>query len=116
MKPNNPYKKGSLIWSVMEGDWEDLTTRQIGEVLGTGAYSISAKISKIKKDTGYDVPHIKGKQNTFLIDELKNNDWSNYKAAEIASIYGVSTGTLYIYIDKIKRETGFVVKYKGYKK
>lgn len=116
MKPNNPYKKGSLIWSVMEGDWYDLTTKQIGEVLGTGPCTIRAKISKIKKDTGYDVPHIKGIQNHSVFETLKNNDWSNYTVNEIASILGISPGTVYVYIDKIKSETGIEVRHKRSKR
>ena len=32
-KPKNPYRKGSIIWSIMEGDWEDLTVKQIAEAL-----------------------------------------------------------------------------------
>lgn len=60
-KPKNPYAKGTLIWSVMEGDWEDLTVTQIAEVLDTVPNNISAYIIKIRKQTGYLVPHLKGK-------------------------------------------------------
>ena len=42
MKPANPFRPGSLIWSVMEGDWSDLTPKQIGEVLGTSGRSDGA--------------------------------------------------------------------------
>lgn len=55
-KPENPYRRGSLIWSVMEGNWEDLTISQIAEVLGTTDKIISAMLSRIKKETGYYVP------------------------------------------------------------
>lgn len=58
-KPDNPYKKGSIIWSIMEGDWEDLTAEQIGEVLLVQKENIIRQISKIKKDTGYVVPRKK---------------------------------------------------------
>lgn len=60
-KPNNPYTKGTLIWAVMEGAWEDLTVTQIAEVLDTVPNNISAYIIKIRKQTGYLVPHLKGK-------------------------------------------------------
>lgn len=60
-KPENPYRKGSLIWSVMEGDWEDLTVSRIAEVLGTAPSSISVNIATIKKETGYIVPRKGGR-------------------------------------------------------
>lgn len=60
-KPKNPYRKGSLIWSVMEGDWEDLTVTQIAEVLGAMPNSISSNIAAIKRETGYDVPRASGR-------------------------------------------------------
>lgn len=56
-KPDNPYPKGPLIWSVMEGDWEDLTMEQIAEVMGSTYKAISSSITRIKKETGYRVPH-----------------------------------------------------------
>lgn len=57
MKPDNPFRPGTLIWSVMEGDWSDLTPNQIGEVLGTSGRSVTAQITKIRRWTGYDVPY-----------------------------------------------------------
>lgn len=60
-KPKNPYRKGSLIWSVMEGDWEDLTVTQIAEVLATMPSTISANIATIKRETGYIVPRKRGR-------------------------------------------------------
>lgn len=57
MKPANPFRPGTLIWSVMEGDWSDLTPKQIGEVLGTSGRSVTAQITKIRHRTGYDVPY-----------------------------------------------------------
>lgn len=59
--PENPYPKGTLIWSVMEGDWEDLDAAQIAEVLATSSDAIHAMISRIKKETGYSVPHTRRK-------------------------------------------------------
>lgn len=60
-KPDNPYRKGSLIWSVMEGAWEDLTTAQIAEVLDTSAHIVRCAMQRIKKETGYAVPHVVGR-------------------------------------------------------
>ena len=45
--PANPYRKGSMIWSVMEGDWEDLTVDQIAEVLFTSPEVISRNIFRL---------------------------------------------------------------------
>lgn len=59
-RPEDPYRKGSLIWSVMEGDWEDLTARQIAEVLDSTPGSVRNCIQRIKRETGYDVPHVRG--------------------------------------------------------
>lgn len=56
-KPENPYRKGSIIWSVMEGEWGDLTAHQIAEVLDTTRNTVYSMISKIRKDTGWAVPH-----------------------------------------------------------
>lgn len=60
-KPENPYRKGSLIWSVMKGDWEDLTVTQIAEVLGTTQSNVSNCIARIKGETGYIVPRASGR-------------------------------------------------------
>ena len=57
MKPANPFRPGTLIWSVMEGDWSDMTPKQIGEVLGTSGRSVTVQIIKIRRITGYSVPH-----------------------------------------------------------
>lgn len=62
MKPNNPYKKGSTIWAVMEGDWEDLTARQIAEVLDVKYSTVRHYITRIRRQTGYSVPHISEKE------------------------------------------------------
>lgn len=55
-KPKNPYREGTIIWSVMEGDWEDLTVSQIAEVLDTLPQTISDNIRRIRVETGYIVP------------------------------------------------------------
>lgn len=62
MKPTNPYKKGSTIWKVMEGDWEGLTDRQIAEVLDVKNSTVRTCVTRIKRQTGYDVPHISEKE------------------------------------------------------
>lgn len=56
-KPKNPYREGSIIWSVMEGDWEDLTVKQIAEVLDVLPSAVSESIRRIRVKTGYVVPH-----------------------------------------------------------
>lgn len=57
-KPENPYPRGTLIWSVMEGDWADLTAGQIAEVMGTTKKSVDMCMTRIKKKTGYIVPRL----------------------------------------------------------
>lgn len=59
-KPENPYSKETLIWSVMEGDWADLTIEQIAEVLSTSPHCIRSCINKIRVATGYEVPRERG--------------------------------------------------------
>lgn len=61
-KPINPYRKGTFIWSIFEGDWEDLTIEQIGEVFDRTADEIREVIHRIKRKTGYDVPRRRTKQ------------------------------------------------------
>lgn len=51
-RPQNPYHRGTLIWSVMEGDWTDLTAGQIAEVMGTTKKSIDVCMTRIKKKPG----------------------------------------------------------------
>lgn len=60
-KPMNPYRKGSLIWSIMEGDWEDLTVDQIAEVLDRDPLIVARAIYRIKKETGYQIPYVRKK-------------------------------------------------------
>lgn len=62
-KPENPYFKYlengniSILWSVFEGDWEDLTTQQIAEVLNVAPVTIKNYLRRIRAETGYTVPH-----------------------------------------------------------
>lgn len=60
-KPINPYPKWTLIWSVMEGDLDDLGAAQIAEVLGTSSDAVHAMISRIRRETGYSVPYTRRK-------------------------------------------------------
>ena len=56
-KPENPYRKGTTIWSVMEVDWEDLTVKQIAEVLDVLPRYVAESMRRIRVKTGYVVPH-----------------------------------------------------------
>lgn len=58
MKPKNPYRKGTIVWSLFEGDWSDLTAAQIADVLDTTRDCIHAALCRIKRETGYTVPHM----------------------------------------------------------
>lgn len=57
MKPVNPFKKWSIVWQVMEGDWEDLTINQIAEVLDVHPGTIYGSVRQIRLRTGYCVKH-----------------------------------------------------------
>ena len=66
-RPANPFRRGSVIWSVMEGGlqgefdglpgWADLTVTQIAEVLDVTAARVCDVLWKVRKKTGYVVPH-----------------------------------------------------------
>lgn len=66
-RPVNPFRRGSVIWSVMEGGlqgkfdglpgWTDLTVTQIAEVLDITVESVCNCLWKVRKKTGYTVPH-----------------------------------------------------------
>lgn len=66
-RPANPFRRGSVIWSVMEGGlqgefdglpgWADLTVMQIAEVLDITFQAASNALWRIRKKTGYAVPH-----------------------------------------------------------
>lgn len=62
MLQNNPYRKGTVIWKVMEVDWHDLTIFQIAEVLGTTVMSIRDAVWRIRKETGFTIPHTDGRR------------------------------------------------------
>lgn len=58
-KPLNLFRKSSISWAVMEGDWAGLTATQIAEVLDCDIKQVGAMIREIKRKTGWDVPRIK---------------------------------------------------------
>lgn len=64
MKPKNPYRKNTLLWSLMECDWSDLTMDQIAEVLYTTPHQVSSYCARIKKKTGYIVLYRKKRLKT----------------------------------------------------
>ncbi len=64
--PENPYRRGSLIWSIMEGDWGDLTVSQIAEVMDCSRHTVVYYLSQIKRETGYAVPHTRQKNGRSL--------------------------------------------------
>lgn len=64
-RPTNPYRKGSLAHAIMEGalegefdgkaGWEDMTAAEIAELFGKRRDSVTSTVSRIKRDTGYEV-------------------------------------------------------------
>lgn len=62
MKPDYPFRRGTLIWKVCNGDWEDLTPAQIAEVLDSTEKTVRQAIFIIKRKTGYDVPRVREKR------------------------------------------------------
>lgn len=56
----NPYKPQSLRWKLVEGDWEDLTPAQIGEVLDCTPQAVNKARRVIAMD-GIAVPYVKRK-------------------------------------------------------
>ncbi len=64
-RPINPYRKNSIMWSLMEGSiqgefdglpgWSDLTAQEIGEVLVVNTNTIAHYVHRIKQRTGYEV-------------------------------------------------------------
>lgn len=61
-KPQNPYRPRTIIWSIFEGDWSDLTAGEIAQVLGTSPNAIRCYISTILRQTGYRVPRMDGRR------------------------------------------------------
>lgn len=72
-KPMNPYKKGTIVWKVMQGSlddwpdggWADLTPSEIAEVLGANLQTVRSSICQINRETGYYVPHIGEKKRRY---------------------------------------------------
>lgn len=65
-RPENPYQKGTLIWTLMEGGlqgefdgkagFEDMTIREIADMFETTYSTVQATLQRIKKETGFRVP------------------------------------------------------------
>lgn len=68
MQKSNPYRKGTVIWAVLEGDWEDLTTQQIAEVLGAKRHTVQVSMARIKRELGYKVPCADGRSVRYADD------------------------------------------------
>lgn len=68
-RPKNPYRKGTMIHALMEGalegefdgkaGWEDMTTEQIAELFGRSRDTIASTMSRIRRETGYEVQYIR---------------------------------------------------------
>lgn len=64
-RPINPYRRGDIIWSIMEGGlqeefdglpgWSDLDREQVAEVFGILPDNVSTYLCRIRKKTGYRV-------------------------------------------------------------
>ncbi len=71
LRPCNPYRKGTLRWSLMEGGlqgefdglpgWDDLTVSQLAEIFDKPALGIRNTLTVIKRDTGYCVPRARAR-------------------------------------------------------
>lgn len=73
-KPANPFQRGSLSWNLMEGDWSDLTVREIAEVLDLIPNSVYSAITRIKNRTGYEVPHKPGDRSKVKVMKTKSKE------------------------------------------
>ncbi len=62
-RPINSYTKtrAPISYALIESDWEDLTVREIAEVLDCSAQSVYNAIKDIYRKTGYRVPYKKKK-------------------------------------------------------
>lgn len=55
-KPKNPFKAGTKIYKLYEGDWRDKGTDEVAEVLGMSREGVRNAIYKVRERTGYNVP------------------------------------------------------------
>lgn len=58
-KPDNPYRKESICWKLVEQDFSTYTVDQIADELFTDPENIRKMMHKIKQKTGYVVPYSK---------------------------------------------------------
>lgn len=54
---HNPFKPGSVIFQLMDGDFSNMTIAEIAQKLNTKYRSITRSLSRITSETGYYVPH-----------------------------------------------------------
>lgn len=54
-KPENPFRKGTKIHRMYEGDWKDKDTEEVASELNMTRKGVRCAIYKIKERTGYDV-------------------------------------------------------------
>lgn len=55
-KPENPFKEGTKISKIYDGEWEDKTTAEIAEEIGMTKDNVRRSIYRIREKTGYDIP------------------------------------------------------------
>lgn len=124
-KPKNPYRRGSLLWQVYEGDWGDLTRQEIAYVLDADANIISSCFFKIKRDTGWIVPRKHaldrgGKyedrpdapfQPDSIIGRIFSGDWHDKTCRMIAEALQTSESRVRHCVWQIKDITGWIVPY-----
>lgn len=52
-----PYQRGTIARELMLWDWSNMTIDEIAAALHSTYNNVSTTIAKIKKETGYIVPH-----------------------------------------------------------
>lgn len=70
-RPENPYRKGTLIWALMEGGlqgefdgkagFEDMTTQEIADMFDKAYRTVQGTFERIKRETGFRVPRLDGR-------------------------------------------------------
>lgn len=70
-RPDNPYRKGTALWAVLEGGlqevydglpgWSDLSARQIAEVLGAEKGTVQQALCRICAEADFQVPYARCK-------------------------------------------------------
>lgn len=112
----NPYRAKSLCHELYDGDFRNLLIEEIAERFKTTKGSVRSTINRIKRETGYFVPHKIGqfyKNGTSWM--LLNDDWSDLTVREIADVLDKSVGSVYSAIS-ILEKSGYRIAYKRKKK